>query len=102
VAGDLADDVDVVLHGNGHAEQGARLAGPQPLERRVGLGQRRLAADRHEGVEVRIEALDALDVKLDELARRDLARPEQLRQAGDAREGKVAARGDGRVGRRPP
>ena len=46
VTGDLAGDVDVVLHGNGHAEQWARLAGPQALERRIGLGQRRLGADR--------------------------------------------------------
>ena len=99
VTGDLAGDVDVVLHGDGHAEQWARLAGPQALERRVGLGQRRLGADRHEGVELRIEALDALDVELDQLARRDLARPEQLGQAGDAREGEIAAGRGGRFGR---
>jgi hypothetical protein len=54
VAGDLADDVDIVLHCNRHAQQRAWLICPQARERRIGLGQRRVGTHRYESVEPRI------------------------------------------------
>ena len=59
----------------------------------VGLEQRALGEHLAEGVELGVEALDARQVRLDELARGDLAGAQQLGLARGA--------GEGQVGRRP-
>ena len=91
MTGDLAGDVDVVLHDDGHAEQRPRLTRPQPLKRSIGLGQRSLGPNRNEGVELGIETLDASEIELNKLARGDIALPQQLRQACHAGKGETLA-----------
>ena len=62
-------DGPVVLDGRGDAREGTRVAGRD----RVGGGQRTLGVDLHEGVELGVELLDAIERALHELARGDLA-----------------------------
>src|SRR5439155_2281699 len=57
--------------------------------------------DWDESVHLRVEALYARQVQLDQLARGDLAGAKQLGQAGDAGEGEIVARWRGRLGRTP-
>ena len=92
VRGDVARHVRVVLDGDGHAQQRPVFAGANPARGRlVGLGRGALAVDGAKRVEPRVEALDAPEVELDELARRHLAGPHQLGLAGDRREGESSS-----------
>ena len=92
VTGDLAGEVDVVLHRHGYAQQRPRLPRAQPLQRGVGLRERRLGTNGHECPELGVQTLDPPHVQLDELARRDLAAPQQLGQARSPRERQVFTR----------
>ena len=56
------------------------------------LGQRPLGAHDAEGVQLRVQPLDPLQVELDQLPRRDLTGPNRLRLARDAGEGEVLVR----------
>ena len=74
--GRLARDVHVVLDRDRHAEERPPVAA---LAERVGLRPARPLGEHHaERVELRVEALDALQARVDELARRDLAGGDQL------------------------
>ncbi len=98
VAGHLPLDVHVVLDGDRDAEQRAGLARPQALQRSVGLGQRGLGAHGDERVQLWVQALDAPQVALDQVARGDRAGAQQLALAGDAGEGEVRAGRGGPIG----
>ena len=63
VRGDLAGDVDVVLDRDRDAEQRALVAAAAAAVGLVGLGERALGEHDAEGVERRVEARDALEVR---------------------------------------
>ena len=69
----FAGDVHVVLDRDRHAEQRRRPALAQAGLRGLGLGERALGAYGAERVDRRIQAGDALEAELDELARRHRA-----------------------------
>jgi hypothetical protein len=83
--GDLAGDVDVVLDGDGDTEQGALSPSSSSCVGLVGLEQRSFGEHHPECVQLSVEAVDPLQVELDELTRGDLAGGDQLGLAGDAR-----------------
>ena len=60
------------------------LAGPPRRVGRLGVGERPLAEHDAERVELRIEPLDARERRLGDLARRHLARRDELRLARGA------------------
>ena len=111
VARRLAGDVDVVLDHDGHAEQRRGLAGVEAALGLRRLGARGLRAHAAEGVELRVEALDALQAVLDELAGGRVAGAESVGLRGQGREGggavggghgaTVGARGAPAIGRMP-
>ena len=84
-------DARVLLHGDRHAEQRPAVARARAPRRLIGLGERALGEHGAERVELGIEARDALQRVLDELARRQLTRAHELCLARDAGEGEVAA-----------
>ena len=92
VRGDLAGDVGVVLDRDRDAEQRARVAAAAAAVGLVGLDQRALGEDDAEGVERGVEAGDALEVRLGQLARGELA---------GRRSARPGARGRRRRGRWP-
>ncbi len=89
VRGDVDGDVGVVLDRHGHTEQRALVAALESRRRLVGLRQRALAVHAAERVELRVQPVDALEVGLDQLARRDLAGPDQLGLSRDSGEGQL-------------
>ena len=98
--GHLARDVGVVLDRDRHAEQRAAIAAAAAAVGLGGLGERALGEHDAERVEDRVEAGDALEVGLGELARGDLPRRDQLGLAREAGEdgvgGGTAAEATGR------
>ena len=88
-------DCHVVLHGDRHAEQRAVVAAARPPAGLVGLEQRALVEDDPEGVQVAVQARDALERVLDELARRDLTGSHELGLSRDTGEGELATLGRG-------
>ena len=86
---DLAGDVRVVLDRHRHAEQRPPIAGAAARVGLVGLGQRAVGEHDAEGVELAGRPPDALQRRLDELARRDLAGGHQARLLGGAGEAEV-------------
>jgi hypothetical protein len=91
VGGQLAGKVDRVLDRERHPEQRPLLAGREPRLGLLRLGQRPLGEHDPEGVQLRVEPLDPLEMELDELARGDLAAADQLGLAHGAREGDLLA-----------
>ena len=91
VAGDLAGHVLDVLDRDRYAEQQPLLAGALARVGLLRVDERPLGHHLAEGVQLRVEPPDPLEVQLDELARRHLARADELRQANDTREGKLVA-----------
>ena len=75
---ELSGDVELVLDRDRDAQQRRRLAGVQSRLGVLGLRQRLLAEHDPERVQSRVEPLDPLEVELHQLARRDLARAQQL------------------------
>ena len=71
-----------------HAET-PLVALPAPRLGLLSLDQGPLGHDHPEGVQRRIETLDALQVRLDELARRDLPAADELGLTGDRGERKI-------------
>jgi hypothetical protein len=71
-----------VLVGDRQPRQGARVAGRQPAVGRRGLGQSLLRGDGDEGVQGPVEALDPLELVLDELDGREAPRFEILGELG--------------------
>ena len=86
---DLAGHVLVVLDGDGHAQQRALLAGTAPRVRLLRVRQRALDHHDPEGIQLRVEPADPLEVHLHQLVRRDLAGPDHLRLLDHAREGEL-------------
>ena len=86
---DLAGDVGVVLDRHRHAEQRAPIAGAAARIGLVGLHQGAVGEHHAEGVELGVRLPDALERRLDELARRDLAGGHQARLLGGAGEAEV-------------
>ena len=76
----------------GTPEQRPLLAGLQPRFGLLGFEQRPLGEDHAEGVQLRVEPLDPLQVQPHQLGRRDLPRPHHLRLARRAGEGDVVDR----------
>jgi hypothetical protein len=86
------------LAGEGRADAGRRVEvlerDRHPVERRLGrstvllvrFGERLLGTDRHERAEVGVEPLDPLEVRLDELDRRDLVLPDEAGLLGRRKE----------------
>jgi hypothetical protein len=74
----LAGDVHVVLDRDRHAEQRRPVAGAQALLRHPRLLQRALGAHDPEGLQLAVQAIDAVEVQLGELGRGDLAWAQQL------------------------
>ena len=88
--GDLAGDVGVVLDRHRHAEQRPPIARPAARVGLVGLGQARGAASTtRNALSCGIDLPDALERRLDQLARRDLAGGHQARLLGGAGEAEV-------------
>ena len=86
---DLAGDVGVVLDRHRHAEQRPPIARAAARVGLVGLGQGAVGEHHAEGVELGVRLPDALERRLDELARRDLAGGHQARLLGGAGEAEV-------------
>ncbi len=84
--GHLAGHVDFVLDGDGHPQERPLAAGAATRIGLVGLQQRALGRHHAKRVESRGQTRDPPEVELDQLARGDLARRDQLRLAGDAGE----------------
>jgi hypothetical protein len=87
-----ADGTEVVLDREGHAVEGTD--GPRLRQRGVGAGglrQGALGVDLHHGVDRRVDLLDAPQVGVDDLHRRDRPRAEQ---AGESQRGRL-----GEIGR---
>jgi hypothetical protein len=93
VARRLAGDVDVVLDEDGHAEQRRGRAGVEAALGLRRLGARGLRADAAEGVELRVEPLDALQAGVDELGGGRVASAEGVGLRGEGREGGGAVGG---------
>jgi hypothetical protein len=92
VGGELSRDVLGVLDRDRDTQERrllARVAAPCGL---VCLGERLLGAHGAKGVQRPVEPLDPLQIELDQLARGDLPRPDQLGLARQSREGKVGVR----------
>ncbi len=89
VGGVLAGDVGVVLHGHGHPQQRALLPRSAPAIGLLGLRQCPFRQHHPVAVELRVDALDALQVGLGELPRADLAGAHELRLAGCTGEGQI-------------
>ena len=87
--GDLARHVRVVLDRDRHAVQRRRVVVAAAAVGRVGGGERLVGEHDAEAAHQRLEALDPLQVELGQLARRDLAGPDQLGLAREAGEGEV-------------
>src|SRR5439155_1032573 len=81
----LAGDVLVVLDRDRHPVQRTSVA----VAERVGVRTRPLGEDDPKRVEPRVQVLDALQARVDELARRDLAGGHHLRLARHAREDEI-------------
>ena len=86
---DLAGDVRVVLDRHRHTEQRAPIARAATRIGLVGLGQGAVGEHHAEGVQLRVRLPDAVERRLDELARRDLAGGHQARLLGGAGEAEV-------------
>ena len=65
----LSGQVVTVLERDRHPEQRPLVAGPQPRLGLLGLGQRPLGEHDAEGVQLRIEPLDAVEMQLNQLGR---------------------------------
>ncbi len=65
--GYLAGDVDVVLDGDRHTEQGALPSGAPARIGLVGFEQRALGEHDPESIQLPVEALDPLEIELDQL-----------------------------------
>jgi hypothetical protein len=84
VCGDLARHVDVVLHRDRHAEQRPLAAGADAPLGLARLGPGAVGGDGAECVQLRVDPLDAVEVDVHELERRDLAVAHELGLPGDA------------------
>ncbi len=73
----------------GTPSSGRSAAGAAARVGLVGFQQRALGEHDAERVQLRVEARDPLEVELDQLARGDLARGDQLRLAGDSGVGEL-------------
>ena len=79
-------DLDVLLDGAGHAvERPERLAARERLVGAAGGSERLLGEHDGDGVEARVDRLDACEVRLDGLARRDVARADRRGELRGAR-----------------
>ena len=87
--GHLTGHVDVVLDRDRHSQQRAHATGPATRVGLVGLEQRAFGEHDAKRVQLRVEPLDPLQVELDQLARGDLARGDQLGLASDPGVGEV-------------
>jgi hypothetical protein len=85
----LAGHVDVVLHGDRDAEQRPLSVAAAARVGLVGLGQRALGHHDAIGVQLRVDAVDALQVELHELTRGDVARADEFRLSRESGEGKI-------------
>ena len=91
----VARHVDVVLDRERHAEERALVPRFQARRGLVGLREGALAVDGAERVELRVEARDAPQVELHEVARRELPAADELGLAGDRGEGEGVVHGTG-------
>jgi hypothetical protein len=89
--GRLAGHVDVVLDRDRHAEQRAPVTGPAARVGLIGFDQGPLGEHDTEGVHTAVDPGDAVEGGLRDLARRDLARGDQLGLASGAGVGQVGA-----------
>ena len=85
----LAGHVDLFLDRDRHAQQRALAAGPPTRIGLIGFEQRALAEHDPEGVQLRVEPRDPLQIELHQLARGDLASGDQLGLAGDPGESEL-------------
>jgi len=95
VSGQLPRHVKVVLHCDRDSEQRGVVAGGPATLSLLGLSARPLREYHPEGVQPRLEALDSLQVQINELAGGDLARANQLSLAGYPRESDLSLRHGG-------
>ena len=100
MGGDLAGDVGVVLDRDRDAEQRALVAAAAAAVGLVGLDQRALGEHDAEGVERGVEPRDALEARLGQLARGELAGGDQLRLAREPGVDGVGGHGHGGAGYR--
>ncbi|HWI08518.1 MAG TPA: hypothetical protein VNT54_13510 [Solirubrobacteraceae bacterium] len=89
----FAAERHVVLDGDRDAEQRLLVRGADPAGRGVGLCERLLGEDLAKRVELRVDLRDALERRLDELARSDGAAAYELGLLDDTGEGQLAALG---------
>ena len=75
---DAGGAVDVLVRDRDAVERPTQRARHLPRLRRLGIGQRTLLRHHQEGVELRIEALDAIEMRLRKLDGRELLRGDLL------------------------
>ena len=90
------------LIATGTPSSGRRVAAAAAAVGLVGLDQRALGEDDAEGVERRVEPRDALEVRLGQLARGELAGGDQLGLAREAGEHGIGGHGHGGGGYHGP
>jgi hypothetical protein len=85
----FAGEIVVVLERHRDAEQRTLVPAPQPRLRLLGFGQGPLREHHAEAVQQRVEPVDPIKRRLNELGRRDLPRTHQLGLPDGVGEGEV-------------
>ena len=83
---DAGGVVDVLVGDRDAVERAAQRARHLPRLGGLGVGQRALLRHHQERIELRIEAADAVEMRLGELDRRQLLRRNELRRFGDGQD----------------